>query len=187
MRRGISTQKINIKVSERINSLNQRRATKDSPLTQKNSIRRAAQYLLNYKGQAAIPYFFLVIATLSQLAVPKLIANVINAVTNGVIAKTILDALGKIPSTFMSQALPTILDFLKYPPTWTQEQLAAQLNTTKTNAPHDLIVGGIVLVVFGIVFGIFSFLQAYWAEKNSQAVAFDLRNDLCWSGSSTTC
>jgi hypothetical protein len=36
MQRGISTQKINIKVSERINSLNQRRATKDSPLTQKN-------------------------------------------------------------------------------------------------------------------------------------------------------
>jgi ATP-binding cassette subfamily B protein len=178
MRRGISTQKINIKVSERMNSLNQSSATKDSPLTQKNSIGRAAQYLLNYKGQAALPYFFLVIATLSQLAVPKLIANVINAVTNGVIAKTILDALGKIPSTFMSQALPTILSFLKYPPTWTVEQLAAQLNTTKTNAPHDLIVGGIVLVVFGIVFGIFSFLQAYWAEKNSQAVAFDLRNDL---------
>jgi ATP-binding cassette subfamily B protein len=161
-----------------MNSLNQSSATKDSPLTQKNSIGRAAQYLLNYKGQAALPYFFLVIATLSQLAVPKLIANVINAVTNGVIAKTILDALGKIPSTFMSQALPTILSFLKYPPTWTVEQLAAQLNTTKTNAPHDLIVGGIVLVVFGIVFGIFSFLQAYWAEKNSQAVAFDLRNDL---------
>jgi ATP-binding cassette, subfamily B, multidrug efflux pump len=178
MRHGISEQKINIKVSERINSLNQRRATKDSPLPQKNSIGRAAQYLLNYKGQAALPYFFLVIATLSQLAVPKLIANVINAVTNGVIAKTILDALGKIPTTFMSQALPTILEFLKYPPTWTVEQLAAQLNTTKTNAPHDLIVGGIVLVVFGIVFGIFSFLQAYWAEKNSQAVAFDLRNDL---------
>jgi ATP-binding cassette subfamily B multidrug efflux pump len=178
MRHGISEQKINIKVSERINSLKQRRATKDSPLPQKNSIGRAAQYLLNYKGQAALPYFFLVIATLSQLAVPKLIANVINAVTNGVIAKTILDALGKIPTTFMSQALPTILEFLKYPPTWTVEQLAAQLNTTKANAPHDLIVGGIVLVVFGIVFGIFSFLQAYWAEKNSQAVAFDLRNDL---------
>ncbi|MGZ6346415.1 MAG: ABC transporter ATP-binding protein [Anaerolineales bacterium] len=158
--------------------MNRRRSTKDSPLPQRNSIRRAAQYLLNYKGQAVLPYLFLLIATLSQLAVPRLIANVINAVTNGVIAKTILDALGKIPSDFMSQALPTILDFLKYPTTWTQEQLAAQLNTTKTNAPHDLIVGGIVLVFFGIVFGIFSFLQAYWAEKNSQAVAFDLRNDL---------
>ncbi len=35
-----------------------------------------------------------------------------------------------------------------------------------------------MLVVFGIVFGVFAFLQAYWAEKNSQAVAFDLRNDL---------
>ena len=137
-----------------------------------------AQYLWHYKGQAALPYIFLTIATLAQLAVPRLIANVINAVTDGVIAKTILDALGKIPAAFISQALPTILDFLKYPSTWTQEQLVTKLTTTKTNAPHDLIVGGIVLVVFGIVFGVFAFLQAYWAEKNSQAVAYDLRNDL---------
>jgi len=39
----MSTQKINIKISERINSLNQHRTTKDSPLPQKNSIGRAAQ------------------------------------------------------------------------------------------------------------------------------------------------
>ena len=41
-----------------------------------------------------------------------------------------------------------------------------------------MVWSGIILVVFGIIFGVFSFLQAYWAEKNSQAVAFDLRNDL---------
>jgi ATP-binding cassette subfamily B protein len=74
--------------------------------------------------------------------------------------------------------LPKILDFLKYPATWTQDQLTAKLTATQANAPHDLIWGGITLVVFGIVFGVFAFLQAYWAEKNSQAVAFDLRNDL---------
>lgn len=158
--------------------MNRRHPTKVNPAPQRNNIGRAAQYLWHYKGQAALPYIFLTIATLAQLEVPRLIANVINAVTDGVIAKTILDALGKIPAAFISQALLTILDFLKYPSTWTQEQLVTKLTTTKTNAPHDLIVGGIVLVVFGIVFGVFAFLQAYWAEKNSQAVAYDLRNDL---------
>ncbi len=158
--------------------MNRSHPPKESPAPQKNSIGRAAQYLWHYRGQAALPYLFLTIATLAQLEVPRLIANVINSVTNGVIAKTILDALGKIPAAFISQALPAILNFLNYPSNWTQQQLVAQLTTTKTNAPHDLIVGGIVLVVFGIVFGIFAFLQAYWAEKNSQAVAFDLRNDL---------
>jgi ATP-binding cassette subfamily B multidrug efflux pump len=159
-------------------TLNRNRRQRDSQPPQKNSIVRAAQYLWHYKGQAALPYLFLTIATLAQLEVPRLIANVINAVTNGVIAKTILDALGNIPTAFLSQALPAILKFLNYPSNWTQQQLVLQLKTTKTNAPHDLIVGGIVLVVFGIVFGVFAFLQAYWAEKNSQAVAFDLRNDL---------
>lgn len=142
------------------------------------NIRRAAQYLGHYKGQAVLPYLFLFVATLAQLEVPRLVANVINAVTNGVIAKSILDALGKIPAQFVSQALPKILSFLNYPTTWTQDQLTAKLTATKTNAPHDLVFGGIILVVFGIVFGVFAFLQAYWAEKNSQAVAFDMRNDL---------
>ena len=165
--------------------MNNRRPSKNKPSprqagqpAQRGSIGRSAQYLLRYKGQAALPYLFLLIATLAQLAVPKLVANVINAVTNGVVARTILEALPKIPSAFISQALPKILGFLNYPLTWTQAQLTDQLTTTRTNAPHDLIVAGIFLVVFGIVYGVFAFLQAYWAEKNSQAVAYDLRNDL---------
>lgn len=165
--------------------MNNRRPSKNSQFPkkreqtpQKGSIGRAAKYLWHYKGQAALPYLFLLIATLAQLAVPRLVANVINAVTNGVVAKTILEALPKIPAAFVSQALPKILGFLNYPLTWTQAQLTDKLSTTKTNAPHDLIVAGIFLVVFGIVYGAFAFLQAYWAEKNSQAVAYDLRNDL---------
>jgi ATP-binding cassette subfamily B protein len=151
---------------------------KNRPAAQPGSIGRAARYLWHYKGQAALPYLFLLIATLAQLAVPRLVANIINAVTNGVVAKTILDALGKIPAAFLPQALPNILGFLNYPTTWTQAQLTAQLTATKTSAPHDMIWGGGILVVFGVVFGVFAFLQAYWGEKNSQAVAFDLRNDL---------
>ena len=158
--------------------MNDRRSMQNRAAAQPGSIGRAARYLWRYKGQAALPYLFLLIATLAQLAVPRLVANVINAVTNGVVAKTILDALGKIPVAFISQALPKILGFLNYPTSLTQDQLTAKLTATQSNAPHDLIWGGIILVVFGIVFGVFAFLQAYWAEKNSQAVAFDLRNDL---------
>src|SRR6185503_3903769 len=33
-------------------------------------------------------------------------------------------------------------------------------------------------VIFAVLRGVFSFLQAYWAEKNSQAVAYDIRNEL---------
>jgi ATP-binding cassette, subfamily B, multidrug efflux pump len=158
--------------------LNKRNPMKERRQSQPSSIGRAARYLWRYKMQAALPYIFLLIATLAQLAVPRLVANMINAVTNGVVAKTILEALGKIPAAILPQALPKILGFLKYPASWTQDQLTTQLTTTKTNAPHDMIWGGIGLVVFGIIFGVFNFLMAYWAEKNSQAVAFDLRNDL---------
>ncbi len=158
--------------------MNNRNPMKERRQSQPSSIGRAARYLWRYKTQAALPYVFLLIATLAQLAVPRLVANMINAVTNGVVAKTILEALGKIPAAILPQALPKILDFLKYPASWTQDQLTTRLTTTKTNAPHDMLWGGIGLVVFGIIFGVFNFLMAYWAEKNSQAVAFDLRNDL---------
>jgi ATP-binding cassette subfamily B multidrug efflux pump len=159
-------------------ALNDRPSSKKDNQPQKGSIGRAAQYLWHYKSQAALPYLFLLIATLAQLEVPRLVANVINAVTNGVIAKTILANLGKIPPAFISLALTAILGFLKYPANLTQAELVTKLTATQSSAPHDMILNGIVLVVFGILFGFFSFLQAYWAEKNSQAVAFDLRNDL---------
>jgi ATP-binding cassette, subfamily B, multidrug efflux pump len=141
-------------------------------------MRRSISYVLQYRGQAVLPYLFMFIATLAMLEVPRLVANVLNAVTNGSVAKLVLDGLGKIPPAFMSQALPAILKNLNYPVSWTKDQLVAKLTLTKANAPHDLIVAGVALVVFAIVNGIFAFLQAYWAEKNSQAIAFDMRNDL---------
>ncbi len=143
-----------------------------------SSMRRSIGYILQYRGQAVLPYLFMLIATLAMLEVPRLVANVLNAVTNGSVAKLVLDGLGKIPPAFMSQALPAILKYLTYPASWTKDQLVAKLTQTKANAPHDLIVAGVALVVFAIVNGIFAFLQTYWAEKNSQAIAFDMRNDL---------
>ncbi len=155
-----------------------RRAPRQSMASQGNVIGRASHYLWNYRGQASLPYIFLIVATLSQLAVPHLIRSIIDAVTSGVIATKVLESLDKIPAAVMSMALPKILEFLKLDVSWTKDQLVAQLTADKTNAPAQLIQAGLLIVGFAILRGLFAFLQAYWAEKNSQAVAFDLRNDL---------
>jgi ATP-binding cassette subfamily B protein len=139
---------------------------------------RAIKYLTSYKRQAALPYLFLIIATLSQLAVPNMIRRVIDAVTSGYIADQILSALDKIPAQFVSAALPKILNVMKYPVDWTVDQLRVQLDADFNNAPQLLINAIIAILVFAVLRGVFAFLQAYWAEKNSQAVAYDLRNDL---------
>jgi ATP-binding cassette subfamily B protein len=139
---------------------------------------RAIRYLMNYKQQAALPYLFLIIATLAQLAVPRMVRNVIDAVTSGYIADQILQALDKIPAAFMGQALPQILEATGRDSSLTLDQLKVQLEADVSSAPQTLINAIIFIIVFAILRGLFAFLQAYWAEKNSQAVAYDMRNDL---------
>ena len=46
----------------------------------KGAMGRAIGYLSKYKAQAALPYVFLIIAVLSQLMVPKLVGNIIDAI-----------------------------------------------------------------------------------------------------------
>ena len=155
-----------------------RRGSRQSMSSQGNVIGRASRYLWNYRGQAALPYLFLIVATLSQLAVPRLIRSIIDAVTGGVIASKVLEAIDKIPSAVLPIALPKILEFLKFDVTWTRDQLVAKLAADKVNAPNQLIQAVLFIVGFAVLRGLFAFLQAYWAERNSQAVAYDLRNDL---------
>ena len=141
-------------------------------------IGRAIKYLTNYKRQALLPYIFLVIATLSQLAVPRMIRNVIDAVTSGYLADQILKALDQIPAQFVGAALPKILEGAGKSGSLTLDQLKVQLEADLNNAPQALVYALIAIIIFAALRGIFAFLQAFWAEKNSQAVAYDLRNDL---------
>ena len=141
-------------------------------------IGRAIKYLTRYKSQAALPYLFLIIATLSQLAVPRMIRNVIDAVTSGFLADQVLQALDKIPAQFVSAALPKILEAAGYDSATTLEQLKVTLEADLNNAPRALVTALVAIVIFALLRGLFSFLQAFWAEKNSQSVAYDLRNDL---------
>jgi len=154
----------------------QKRAPREK--TSFKGIGRAMKYLTNYKRQAALPYVFLIIATLSQLAVPHMIRNVIDAVTSGFLATQVLSALDKIPAQFVSTALPKILTALGYDSATTIDQLKVTLSANLTNAPRALITALVAIIGFALLRGIFSFLQAFWAEKNSQSVAYDLRNDL---------
>ncbi|MGZ9235985.1 MAG: ABC transporter ATP-binding protein [Anaerolineales bacterium] len=141
-------------------------------------IGRALKYLTNHKRQALLPYIFLVIATLSQLAVPRMVRNVIDAVTSGYVADQILKGIAQIPADLAGAALPKILESTGQPASLTLDQLKVQLQADVTNAPPALIIALVSIVFFAALRGLFAFLQAYWAEKNSQSVAYDLRNDL---------
>src|SRR5690349_14907229 len=98
------------------------RARRGDPKS-RGALGRAIRYLFHYKGQAALPYLFLIIATLSQLAVPRMVRNVIDAVTSGYLADQVLQALDKIPAQFMSVALPKILEVTGKSSSLTMDQL----------------------------------------------------------------
>ncbi|HJQ13507.1 MAG TPA: ABC transporter ATP-binding protein [Anaerolineales bacterium] len=155
-----------------------RTRTNTRPRSSFKGIGRAVRYLTRYGRQAALPYIFLVVATLSQLAVPRMVRNVIDAVTSGYIADQVLKGIDQIPASLVSSALPRILEATGKPASLTLDQLKAQLAADVTNAPQALIVALVLILIFAVLRGVFAFLQAFWAEKNSQAVAYDLRNDL---------
>jgi ATP-binding cassette, subfamily B, multidrug efflux pump len=148
------------------------------PKIEKQSIGRAARYLLRYRWQAILPYIFLVIATLSQLAVPRMISNVIDAVSGGVTARMILERLPEIPGPFLGQAVPAILEFMGLPENWSSADLVGYLESTRDGAPGAILASGLAIIVFAVLRGVFAFLQSFWAEKNSQNIAYELRNDL---------
>ncbi|MFQ3536449.1 MAG: ABC transporter ATP-binding protein [Aggregatilineales bacterium] len=123
---------------------------------------RAIGYLGKQRRTALIAYSALIIATLAQLAVPQLIQNIIDAVTRGVTAKTILN-LPEIAQPLAAAAAGRSLE---------------QLRVDRLNAEGIILSAALIIVAFAVMRGAFSFLQAYMAEKTSQGIAFDLRNEI---------
>ncbi|MCE7948563.1 MAG: ABC transporter ATP-binding protein [Chloroflexi bacterium CFX4] len=109
-----------------------------------------------------IAYGALVIATLAQLAVPQLVQNIIDAVTRGATANTILK-LPQVGQSLAAAAAGTTLD---------------QLRADQANAEGIMITAALIIIAFAVMRGLFSFVQAYMAEKTSQGIAFDLRNEI---------
>lgn len=123
---------------------------------------RAVRYLGKNRRPAAIAYSALIVATLAQLAVPLLIQDMINSVTNGVVANQILE-------------LPPLLQGLAAN---SAGKDLGELQTVSANAESWLINAALVIVLFAIIRAAFSFVQAFMAETTSQGVAFDFRNEI---------
>jgi len=158
--------------------LQRKRVSKAERIAQRKALGRAIHYLSHYRREATLPYIFLVVATLSQLAVPRMLGNLIDVVVHGATAKNVLAAFDKIPSSVLPQALPRILQTMGLPADLTKDQIVVLLNGVLASAPRALITAATAITVFAALRGVFAFLQVYWAERNSQSVAFDLRNDL---------
>jgi ATP-binding cassette subfamily B multidrug efflux pump len=159
------------------NAARQRKRGKDAVISNKG-LQRSLIYLRKCGSSAVLPYTFLIISTISQLMVPRMVRNIIDAVTSGYIADQVLTNLEKIPAQFQSLAIPKILEFLSLPSTMDKAQMVTKLTADKADAPSKLIWAAAAIVLFACLRGLFSFLQAFWGEKNSQTVAYELRNDI---------
>ena len=136
------------------------------PSVDRKTLMRSIGYLGRYRWQAVAPYLFLVVATLAQLMVPRMLGNIIDAVTRGSVANAIVPRMDTIPSGIFNQILETL------------NITEAQLLFNYENAERLLITSAVAILVFALLRGLFAFLQTFTAERNSQSVAFDLRNDL---------
>jgi len=132
----------------------------------RKTLTRSIQYLARYRWQAIIPYLFLVIATLAQLMIPRMLGNIIDAVAQGSIANAIVPRMDTLPAGILNQFLEGY------------ELSEAQLIFNFENAERILITSSVAILIFAIVRGVFAFLQTFTAERNSQSAAFDMRNEL---------
>ncbi len=122
---------------------------------------RAIRYLGNQRRTVLVAYGSLVVATLAQLAVPQLVQNMIDAVTRSVVATRILT---EVPAAFQAAAAA---------------RLGLTIEELQRNAAHaeEIVINAALLIlVFAVMRGIFSFLQSFMAERTSHGLAFDLRN-----------
>ncbi|MBK8032481.1 MAG: ABC transporter ATP-binding protein [Chloroflexi bacterium] len=124
---------------------------------------RAIRYLGRQRRTTAIAYGALIVATLAQLAVPQLVQNMIDSITQGTIANTIFNSVPALFQNVAAQRAGYTLD---------------QLREFQANAESWLIGAVVLIVLFAIMRGAFSFVQAFMAESLSQGIAFDLRNEI---------
>ncbi len=134
----------------------------DTPRPQNGGLLRAMRYLGNQKRSVTLAYGALIIATLAQLAVPELVQRMIDAVAHGALANTILG----LPAPFQDAAAARAGETLD------------QLRLDQASAASLLINAALIIVAFAIMRGVFSFVQAFMAEKTSQGMAFDMRNEM---------
>jgi ATP-binding cassette, subfamily B, multidrug efflux pump len=130
---------------------------KKKPAPGPSALRRSMGYLWLHRRSAGLAYGTLIVATLAQLAIPKLVQNMINTIVDGFQAQSMMDnPLARIITGKNPDELRTIYE-----------------------ASAGLLVNAaIIIVAFAVVRGLFAFVQTYMAEWASQGIAFDMRNQI---------
>jgi ATP-binding cassette, subfamily B, multidrug efflux pump len=135
-----------------------KRGAGGSPL----GLRRAISYLGKQRRAAIIAYGALLVATLAQLVVPKLVQNMLDVVTKGYAANTILAMPGLVQGLAAQRMGMSVEELTQF----------------QANSIQWLVNGVLIVVVFAIARGAFAFIQTYMAEAVSQGIAFDFRNEI---------
>ncbi len=123
---------------------------------------RAMRYLGLYKRTTALAYISLFISIAAQLVVPQLVQNVIDAVTQGLIALEASRLPGEAQA-MMAQQLGLTADGLA--------QIAA-------NPEAPIYWALAFILIFSAARGFFAFAQTFMGQKVSQDLAFEFRNEL---------
>ncbi|MBW7957982.1 MAG: ABC transporter ATP-binding protein [Candidatus Promineofilum sp.] len=126
------------------------------------SLGRALRYLSNYPKLTIGATVALIIATAAQLVVPQLLQQIIDTVVTGAMNQGILN----LPANVQAMAA---------------QKLGLDLATIQSDldaAPRLIITAGLIIVLFAIARGLFSFAQNFLSQALSQNIAFDLRNDI---------
>jgi ATP-binding cassette subfamily B protein len=122
---------------------------------------RAIRYLGHYRRTTIIAYVSLVISLGAQLMVPQMVQRILDAVARGAVANQIGAAPPGVQEEMLRQSGMTM------------EQI------TSLSSPESALIWAVVLILlFALARGIFSFAQTFMSETASQGVAFDLRNEL---------
>ncbi len=123
---------------------------------------RAIKYIGHYKKMAILAYAAIFVSVGAQLMVPQMVQNILDAVTNGMIAQQ----LSQVPA----QYLPLALEKLG----WTMEQYDRFAN----NAESAIFWAAGLILAFAVARAGFAFAQTFLSQAMSQNVAFDFRNEL---------
>ena len=128
----------------------------------RRALGRAVQYVLRYPRIALVAVVSLLIATSAQLAVPQLIQQIIDTIVTNAASQAILELPEQVQAVAAERLGLNLTD------------LALDLE----NAPRALVYAGLIVVLFAVARGAFTFSQMYMAQVLSQNIAFELRNDL---------
>ena len=123
---------------------------------------RAVKYSIHYRKMLFGAYAALLVSVGAQLMVPQMVQNILDAVTNGMIANQLAD----VPQQYQSMVLEKLQ--------WTPEQF----DLYSHNAEQAIFWAAGLILIFAIARASFAFAQTFLSQAMSQNVAYDLRNEL---------